>query len=387
MHSIFLTAWSKLGRKEQGLVGISKDLEANKNEVKMKRVGYIYDKILDLDNLKVAIMKSSLGKRDQGRVKRIIEDIDSYALKIQTMLKNKTYVPSEYTIKTIKDGAHAKERTIYKPNYYPDQIIHWALMLQIEPIISRGMYEYTCGSVPKRGTSFGQKTLRKWLDKDKRNTKYCLKMDISKFYPSVKNEILKQHFRRVIKDNDCLWLIDKIIDSAKGLPIGNYTSQWFSNFFLQGLDHFIKEEIRVKYYIRYVDDLVLLGPNKKTLHRAKDEIADYLISIGLSLKGNWQVFRVDCRDIDFLGFRFYRDKTILRKRNALRIRRRCRKINKKSTLNYADASAVISYWGWLKRSDSYNFYHDTIKRLVDIKKAKRTVSNYAKQANSLRRAA
>lgn len=353
----------------------------------MKRVGYIYDKILDLDNLKVAIMKSSLGKRDQGRVKRIIEDIDSYALKIQTMLKNKTYVPSEYTIKTIKDGAHAKERTIYKPNYYPDQIIHWALMLQIEPIISRGMYEYTCGSVPKRGTSFGQKTLRKWLDKDKRNTKYCLKMDISKFYPSVKNEILKQHFRRVIKDNDCLWLIDKIIDSAKGLPIGNYTSQWFSNFFLQGLDHFIKEEIRVKYYIRYVDDLVLLGPNKKTLHRAKDEIADYLISIGLSLKGNWQVFRVDCRDIDFLGFRFYRDKTILRKRNALRIRRRCRKINKKSTLNYADASAVISYWGWLKRSDSYNFYHDTIKRLVDIKKAKRTVSNYAKQANSLRRAA
>ena len=384
---MFLTAWSKLGRKEQGLVGISKDLEANKNEVKMKRVGYIYDKILDLDNLKVAIMKSSLGKRDQGRVKRIIEDIDSYALKIQTILKNKAYVPSEYTIKTIKDGAHAKERTIYKPNYYPDQIIHWALMLQIEPIISRGMYEYTCGSVPKRGTSFGQKTLRKWLDKDKKNTKYCLKMDISKFYPSVKNEILKQHFRRVIKDNDCLWLIDTIIDSAEGLPIGNYTSQWFSNFFLQGLDHFIKEDLKVKYYIRYVDDLVLLGPNKKKLHRAKDEIAGYLISIGLSLKGNWQVFRVDCRDIDFLGFRFYRDKTILRKRNALRIRRRCRKINKKQILNYTDASAVISYWGWLKRSDSYNFYHDTIKRLVDIEKAKRTVSNYAKQANSLRRAA
>lgn len=384
---MFLTAWSKLGRKEQGLVGISKNLEANKNEVKMKRVGYIYDKILDLDNIKVAIMKSSLGKRDQGRVKRIIEDIDSYALKIQTMLKNKAYTPSDYTIKTIKDGAHAKERTIYKPNYYPDQIIHWALMLQIEPIISRGMYEYTCGSVPKRGTSFGQKTLRKWLDKDKKSTKYCLKMDISKFYPSVKNEILKRHFRRVIKDDACLWLIDTIIDSAEGLPIGNYTSQWFSNFFLQGLDHFIKEEIRVKYYIRYVDDLVLLGSNKKKLHRAKDEIADYLISIGLSLKENWQVFRIDCRDIDFLGFRFYRDRTILRKRNALRIRRRCRKINKKSTLNYADASAVISYWGWLKRSDSYNFYHDTIKRLVDIEKAKRTVSNYAKQANSLRRAA
>lgn len=382
---MFLTAWSKSGRKEQGLVGFSKDLEANKNEVKMKRVGYIYDKILDLDNIKTAIMKSSLGKRDQGRVKRIIENIDSYALKIQTMLRSKTYVPSEYTIKTIKDGANAKERTIYKPKYYPDQIIHWALMLQVEPIISRGMYEYTCGSVPKRGTGFGQKTLRKWLDTDRKNTKYCLKMDISKFYPSVKNEILKKRFRMVIKDLDCLWLIDTIIDSAEGLPIGNYTSQWFSNFFLQGLDHFIKEELRIKYYIRYVDDLVLLGPNKKKLHRVRDSIEEYLSGIGLIVKGNWQVFRVDCRDIDFLGFRFFRYKTILRKRNALRIRRRCRKISNKLNLNCEDASAIISYWGWLKRSDSYNFYHDTIKKLVNIEKAKRTVSNYARQANSLRK--
>lgn len=294
------------------------------------------------------------------------------------MLVNKTYRASPYIEKTIEDGATKKIRTIYKPRYYPDQIIHWALMLQLQPIIMRGMYQYSCGSVPGRGTGYGQKMLRKWLDSDRKHTKYCLKMDISKFYPSVNNEKLKSMFRRMIKDEDCLWLIDEIIDSAEGLPIGNYTSQWFSNFFLQGLDHYIKEQLGVKYYLRYVDDLVLLGSNKKKLHKARIAVAEYLIGIGLIIKGDWQVFRVDKRAIDFLGFRFYRNKTILRKRNALRIKRRLQKIKKKGHLNYKDACAVVSYWGWVKRSDSYRFYHKYMEPIVSIKKAKRTVSNYAK---------
>jgi hypothetical protein len=327
-------------------------------------------------------MKASLGKRDQNRVKHVIENIDLATTKIREMLLNKTYVPSPYKIKTIKDGASKKERTIHKPNFYPDQIIHWALMLQLQPIIMRGMYEYNCGSVPGRGTAYGQKILRKWLDKDYKNTKYCLKLDISKFYPSIKNEILKQMFRAKIKDQDCLWLIDAIIDSNQGLPIGNYTSQWFANFYLQGLDHYIKEKLGVKYYVRYIDDLVLLGGNKKKLHKARIAIADYLSSVGLQLKPNWQVFKVNCRAIDFLGFRFFRDKTILRKRNALRIRRRFKKIKKKGRLSYKDACAVISYWGWIKRSNSYHFYQN-LKKLVSLNDARKVVSKHGK-ARSLR---
>jgi len=242
----------------------------------------------------------------------------------------------------------------------------------------RGMYGYSCGSVPGRGTSYGQKTLRKWLDNDRKNTKYCLKMDIAKFYPSIDNKILKAMFRRIIKDDDCLWLIDQIVDSADGLPIGNYTSQWFSNFFLQGLDHYIKKQLGVKYYLRYVDDLVLLGSNKKKLHKTRSAVAEYLATINLQLKGDWQVFKVSARDIDFLGFRFFRDKTILRKRNSLRIRRRLRKIKKKGYLNYKDACAVISYWGWIKRSDSYNFYNKNVKPMVSINKARKVVSGHGK---------
>jgi len=358
---------------------LSKNLEANKKEViNLKRTGYIYQKVYDIDNIKEAIMKSSLGKRKQKRVKTVMDNINSYARKIQEILKNKTYSPSEYIKKTIQDTTSGKVRTIHKPKYCPDQIIHWALILQLEPVITKGMYEYTCGSVPGRGTSYGQKTLRKWLDTDYKNTKYCFKMDISKFYPSVDNEILKTMFRTKIKDNDCLWLIDTIVDSADGLPIGNYTSQWFSNFYLEGLDHFIKEKLGIKYYIRYVDDLVLLGGNKKKLHRIRKEIAGYLEGINLKIKGNWQVFKVNNRDIDFLGFRFFRSKTILRKRNALRIRRRISKIRKKCTLNYKDACAIISYWGWIKRSNSFNFYHKYAKPIVSVRFAKKVVSEVAK---------
>lgn len=348
----------------------------------MKRQGYIYEKVCDINNIKLAIMKSSLGKRNQKRVKEVLDNIDFCALKIQDLLTSKAYVASDYDIKTIQDGANKKTRTIYKPRYYPDQIIHWALMLQLEPIMMKGMYEYSCGSVPKRGTAYGQKTLRKWMDEDRKNTKYCLKMDVSKFYPSVDNDILKRMFRRKIKDVDCLWLIDTIIDSNEGLPIGNYTSQWFSNFFLQELDHLIKEKLGVKYYIRYVDDLVLLGSNKKKLHKARIEIEAHLNSIHLKVKGNWQVSRVDKRDIDFLGFRFFRHKTILRKRNALRIRRRLKKISKKGRLNYRDACAIVSYWGWIKRSNSYNFYNKHVKTVISVNSARKVVSWYAKVRNN-----
>lgn len=345
----------------------------------MKRTGNIYEKVCELENIKMAIIKASAGKRNRQHVRKALNRLSAYAGMVQKLLVEKSYVPSPYTIKTVRDGPAQKERIIYKPRFYPDQIIHWALMLQLQETIMRGMYEYTCGSVPGRGTSHAQKALRRWMDADYRGTKYCLKMDVSKFYPSIDLTVLKQMFRKRIKDQDCLWLIDTIIDSnQQGLPIGNYTSQWFSNFFLQGLDHYIKEELKISYYVRYVDDLVLLGGNKKELHTARLAIDGYLHGIGLNMKQNWQVFLISTRAIDFLGFRFYRNRTTLRKRNALRIRRRLAKIGKKETLSYTDACAVISYWGWLKRSDSHRFYHKYVEPHVSVMEAKQRISEYAK---------
>jgi len=352
----------------------------------MKRIGHLYEAIYEVENIKLAIRKASLGKRHHKEVKRILENIDAYALKIHKMLKYKTYKPSPYTVATIKDGANQKERTISKPKFYPDQIIHWSLMLIIEPIFMKGMYRYNCGSIPNRGTSFGQNAMRKWISNDRKNTKYCLKMDVSKFYPTVSNAILKESMRTKFKDNDVLWLIDSIIDSAEGLPIGNYTSQWFANFFLTKLDHYIKTLNGTVYYVRYVDDLVILGPNKKKLHKARIEIVKQLNLIGLDMKDNWQVFKVDSRPIDFLGVKFYRNHTTLRRRNYLRIKRRLKRIGNKPKPTIKDYSAVISYWGWIKRTNSYNFYHKHVKPYISITECRKAVSKNGK-INSARRSA
>lgn len=344
----------------------------------MKRIGFIYEQIYNLNNIKAAILNASLGKRKQKRVKAILNDLDFYANNIQEMLIDKKYKPTKPFTKEIQDVSSGKTRHIHKPNFYPDQIIHWALMQQIQPIIMKGMYEHNCGSVPNRGTSYGQKSIRKWLDSDYKNTKWCLKLDIRKFYPSIDNDILKKMFRKKIKDKSCLWLIDTIIDGNEGQPIGYFTAQWFSNFFLEELDHFIKERLGVKYYVRYVDDLVLMDSNKRKLHKVRKLVETYLGSINLELKDNWQVFKVNDRGIDFLGVRLFRNKTILRKRTALRIKRRINKIKKKGYLNEKDASAVVSYWGWMKRSNSFNFYQRHVKPVIPIKIARKVVSINAK---------
>jgi len=340
----------------------------------VKRQGHLYERICELDNIKLAMRKASLGKRHHSRVARVLADQDRYAKVIQCLLLEQTFVPGTPKIKTIFDGASGKTRQICRPAFFPDQIVHWALMLQVTDVIMRGMYEHNCGSIPGRGTSYGQKRLRAWLDRQPKQTRYCLKMDIAKFYPSVKGVHLKAMFRRKIKDARCLWLIDTIIDSADGLPIGYYTSQWFANFFLEDLDHFIKEQLQIPFYIRYIDDLVLLGPNKKKLHAAHKAIETFLAAKGLAVKQDWQVFPTRDRAIDFLGVRFFHDRTILRKRTSLRIRRRVGKIRRKHRLDTGDAAAMLSYWGWLKRTDSHSFYHLIVRPTVSIAAARKVVS-------------
>lgn len=348
----------------------------------MKRQGHVFETVCDIETIKLAINKASLGKRHHKNVARVLADPDRYAADIRAMLVNSTFVPAAPKIKTIYDTTSGKTRSISRPPFFPDQVVHWALMLALEPVIMRGMYAHSCGSIPGRGTTYGQKLVRKWLDRHPRRTKYCLKMDVSKFYPSIKADPLKAMFRRKIKDARCLHLIDSIIDSADGLPIGYYTSQWFANFFLEDLDHFIKEQLRVPFYVRYIDDLVMFGPNKRKLHRAHVAITDFLAEKGLAVKGDWQVFPTRKRALDFLGMRFFADRTIIRKRTSLRIRRRVAKIARKTSPTVSDAAAIVSYWGWMKRTDSYRFYHGIVRPVVSIATARKVVSAHARACNA-----
>ena len=292
----------------------------------MKRTGNIYQKITELSNIEAAIYKASKGKSGRNSVEKILDSPTYYALQIQKSLKDKTYRPSPYVEMKIHDGANKKERIIYKPRFYPDQIVHWALMLQIEPLLMKGMYEFCCASVKGRGIMRGMRHIKKILVQDRKYTKYCLKLDIKKFYPSIDKQILKNKFCRILKDKNTLNLIDLIIDSGiEGIPIGNFTSQWFANFYLQDLDHFIKEHLKVKYYVRYMDDMVLFSNNKKELRKIKIEIDNFLSKEKLTIKENWHLFKTESRPLDFLGYRFYRGYTTLRRSNFLRIKRLRRK--------------------------------------------------------------
>lgn len=346
----------------------------------MKRAGHIYEKVCDLGNIRLAIESAARHKRGRRNVQRILSRKEQAAREIHILLTNKTFIPSDYTIRNIRDCSSGKHRTIHVPKFYPDQIVHWALMLQLKPMIMRGMYAHSCGSVPGRGQAHGQRYLRRWLDNDQKNTKYCLKMDVSKFYQSVNHDLLMDYFRRVVKDPDALGLIELIINSTgPGLPIGNYTSQWFANFFLQELDHYIKQSLGAKYYIRYVDDMVILGPNKKKLHSMRRLIENFLGQVKLSLKDDWQVFPVRARPIDFLGFKFYRGHTTLRARNALRIRRRVRLVKRKLSINRKDACAIISYLGMVSRCDCLGYRKRHIDGMVSIKRMKGIIRNESRK--------
>lgn len=211
----------------------------------MKRVGNIYEKITKKENIRQAILNASKGKKNRKSVIKILDDMNFYVNEIYDMLINKNYKPSPYIKMLIHDGVRKKERIIYKPQFYPDQIIHWALMQQIQPIIERGLYDYTCASIPERGIHYGAKYIKKTLVRDRKNTKYALKLDVKKFYPSIDKETMKRKFMKVIKDRDTLDLIDKIIDSSEaGLPIRQLYKSMVCKFLFARIGPLYKRTIK-----------------------------------------------------------------------------------------------------------------------------------------------
>ena len=346
----------------------------------MKRVGNLYEKIIDRQNIETAIYNASKRKRNRPDVVKVLRGIDKHIEEIRVMLTRGEYIPSPFIEQSIVDNSSGKIRTIQKPKFFPDQCVHWAVMQIVEPILSKGMDYYCCASVKNRGGKRGQSAVKKWLKNDPRNTKYTLQMDISKFYPSIDQDILIGLLHRKIKDAACMQMLISIIRSIdSGLPLGNYSSPIFANFYVQGLDHHIREKLGAKYMVRYMDDMVIFGPNKKKLHKMRKAISAYLGNLRLTMKGNWQVFKTDSRPLDFLGYRFYRDRTTMRRRNALRIRRRVKKVHKKRELTFEDAAAVVSYLGWIYHSNSRYFYKKHLKPYINIKKMKGVIRNESRK--------
>jgi len=319
----------------------------------MKRHGYLYEKVYDVENIKLAHKNARKGKTHYKEVQMVDKNPDKYFKGVYDMLKNKTYKNSEYKIMTKKTD-NGKIREIFKLPYYPDRIIHHAIIQILEPIWFKSLIRDTYSSIKGRGIHDGVKQIKKALF-DKENTIYCLKLDIKKYYPSIDNEILKTIIRKKIKDENLLWLLDEIINSTKGVPIGNYLSQYFGNLYLSGLDHHCKAKI--KYYFRYCDDVVIFHKDKKFLHQLKNEIEDYLqTKLNLKLKENWQVFPVNKRGVDFLGYRFFHNYILLRKSIKKKFVKTIKKIIKNyNKLKWTEiVNSIMSYYGWIKYGNCKN---------------------------------
>lgn len=309
----------------------------------MKRLNNLYQQICSIENLQLADAIASKGKSRQYGVIVHNRNKETNILLLQQMLLNKAYQTSAYTTFKVFEP---KEREVFRLPYFPDRITHHAIMNVLEKIFVSVFTADSYSCIKGKGIHAAAKSVRIAL-RDEVNTTYCLKLDIKKFYPNIDHSVLKQLLRRKIKDIDLLWLLDEIIDSADGLPIGNYLSQYFANFYLTYFDHWLKEVKQVQYYFRYADDIVVLHSSKAYLHQLLAEIKIYLQdNLRLIVKENYQVFPVAARGIDFVGYVFYHTHTLLRKGIKQRF---ARMIAKRKN----DAS-IAAYYGWAKHCNSNN---------------------------------
>ncbi len=321
----------------------------------MKRTGNIYAQICTLDNLRLADKKARRGKGNQYGVRVHQKNAEDNLLRLQHLLMTKTYVTSKYTTFIVNEG---KEREVFRLPYFPDRICHHAIMNVLEPIFKAVFTADTYSCIRGKGIHNAFYTIRHAL-KDEPGTRYCLKLDIKKFYPSINHDVLKSLLRHKFKDNDLLYLLDEIIDSAPGLPIGNYLSQYLANFYLCYFDHWLKETKGVKHYFRYADDIVVLADSKPYLHTLLADIRQYLTeNLKLEVKNNYQVFPVASRSLDFIGYRFYHTHTLLRKSIKQNFARKLAK--------GANPKTIASYNGWLSHANCINLYNELMRKFSEL---------------------
>ncbi len=319
----------------------------------MKRIGNLYQQITSIDNLQLADAIACKGKSKQYGVIVHNQNKEANILKLHQMLQQKSYQTSAYTTFIIHEP---KEREIFRLPYFPDRITHHAIMNVLEPVFVKTFTADTYSCIKGKGIHAAVNAVKAAL-KNTTDTKYCLKLDIKKFYPSINHDILKQLLRKKFKDADLLWLLNGIIDSASGLPIGNYLSQYLANFYLTYFDHWLKETKQVKYYYRYADDLVILHNSKEYLHQLLSDIKSYLnTNLKLTVKQNYQVFPVAARGIDFVGYVFYNTHTMLRKSIKQNFARKVAK-------GIAPAS-IASYNGWIKHCNGKHLHKKLLHEKV-----------------------
>ncbi|MBO3461740.1 RNA-directed DNA polymerase [Aetokthonos hydrillicola] len=348
----------------------------------MKRYGNLYPQITDFSNLISASRQAQRGKRFRDNVLKFNYNLEAELAKIKRELQSKTYQPGRYKTFEI---CEPKPRQISAAPYR-DRVVHHALCNIIVPIFER---TFIADSYANR-LGFGTHRALRRFTSFARSSRYILQCDIRKYFPSIDHEILKSLLRRKLKCHDTLWLVDTIINSSnpqepiiehfpgddllsplerrRGLPIGNLTSQFFANVYLNSLDHFIKEQLKVSKYLRYVDDFALFSDDYGFLAEARVAIEEHLIKLRLKLHPvKSQLFETR-HGANFLGFRVLPDKIRVRSENLRRARRRLRQLQRdyaQGRIRLQDVSSSIQSWqAHLAHGDTWQLRQQIFASLV-----------------------
>ena len=337
----------------------------------MKRYGNLYPAIIDFENLLASAYRARRGKRYRPDVAAFHFQLEEELLTLRNELQARTYQPGPYRAFYIQDP----KRRLISAAPYRDRVVHHALCRIIEPIFERGFIHDSYANRLGKGTHAALDRATYFA----RRYPYALKCDIEKYFPTIDHAILLDLIARKIKCRDTLWLIERIISNSnpqeevqryfpgddlftpyqrrRGIPIGNLTSQFFANVYLDGLDHFIQERLGQSAYVRFADDFVIFAEERQTLRSLLPDLEHYLDGLRLRLHPA-KCHVVPVRDgVPFLGWQVFPDHRRLRRRTGVRFQRKLKEL----VLDHAAGrisrdrvrASVMSWIGHLKYGDTY----------------------------------
>ena len=345
------------------------DFKSISKEGMPKTNDYLWNEIVWYEQLHNAYLRARKGKRFRPEVLRYTDKLEENLIQIQNELIWKTYIPSPQREFYVFDP---KKRLIKAPAFR-DRVVHHALVKVIEPMFEKKFIYDSYACIKNKGTIGAVKKLQAFTRSTQRKygRYYVLKADISQYFYSIDITVLKRLIKRTVSDKSTLWLIDKILDNNSegtvGLPIGALTSQLFANIYLDKLDHFVKDELGVKNYLRYMDDFILIHPEKDYLKSALEKITNFLHDeLKLTMNRKTQIFQ-DNRGVDFCGYRIWPTHILPRKRNMRRAKKRFKRLRKQNLMLKELKTYVMTFIAYTKHCNGYNSTRSILNELFKQK--------------------
>lgn len=334
----------------------------------MNRYDDFYSQVWDWDNLLLAYRKASKGKRGKPPAASFEYHLEDNLIQLQSELRDRSYRPGRY----VSFYIHEPKRRLISAAPFRDRVVHHALCNVIEPLFERSFIFDSYANRAGKGTHRALDRCQRFA----RRNRYALQCDLRQFFPSIDHAILRDTLRRVIGDEDVMWLVDRILASGvgvlsdeyemawfrnddlfamnrpRGLPIGNLTSQFWANCYLNPFDHFVKRELRCQgrspAYLRYVDDFLLFGDDKRQLWTWREAIVERLACLRLTIHEKRAQVRPVTEGIPFLGFVVFRHRRRLKRRKGIAYRRRLKELVEQ----YVDGEIALeqvtaSVQGWV----------------------------------------